>query len=85
VVVPTTLVATSTFAPRYMVGVAATSTTTSTVTSTTEFHVYTSFASFISEFQQTLSASAQGLQFSAKGVYDRTNNTFTATSIDLVL
>jgi hypothetical protein len=32
-----------------------------------------------------LSATAPALQLTASGIYDRTNNTFTATSIDLVL
>jgi hypothetical protein len=85
VVVPTSLVPTSTFAPRYMVGIASTSTTTSTVTATTEFHVYSSFANFASESLQTVSATNRGLQLAAKGVYDRATNTFTATSIDFVL
>jgi hypothetical protein len=84
-VVPTALVPTSTFAPRYTVGVYATSTTTSTVTSSTAFRTYSSFPSFISEVLQTESADALGLQLAAKGVYNRTTNTFTATSIDLVL
>jgi hypothetical protein len=84
-VVPTTLVPTSTFAPRYTVGVFATATTTSTVTSTTAFHTYSSFPSFVSETLQTVSLDARGLQLAAKGVYNRTTNTFTATSIDFVL
>jgi hypothetical protein len=84
-VVPTTLVATSTFAPRYMVGVAATSTTTTTVTSTTAFHVYSDFSSFASESAATVSSTNLGLQLAAKGLYDPTTNTFTATSIDFVL
>jgi hypothetical protein len=85
VVVPTTLVPTSTFAPRYTVGVYATSTTTPDVTSTTEFHSYVSFADFVSEVDSTLSSTALGLQLVARGVYDGATNTFTATSIDFVL
>lgn len=85
VVVPTTLTVTSTFAPRYTVGVPATATTTSTVTATTELQAYSSFSDWTSKVLSTLTSSAPALQMRATGIYDRTTNTFTATSIDLVL
>ena len=84
-VVPTNLSVTSTFAPRFTVGDPATATTTATTTSTTELHSYSSFAQWVSEVDATLSATTPAYQFAATGIYDRAANTFTATSIDLVL
>jgi hypothetical protein len=54
-------------------------------TSTTELHSYSSFAQWVSEVDATLSATTPAYQFAATGIYDRAANTFTATSIDLVL
>ncbi len=86
-VVPTTLAVTSTFAPRYSVGdpVTATTISTSTTASTTAIASFSSFASWVSKVNSTLNSATPGLQFAATGVYDRATNTFTATSIDLVL
>jgi hypothetical protein len=83
---PTSLAVTSTFAPRYSVGDPATATVTPTVTtSTTELDSFSSFPAWVTEVTSALSATAPALQLTASGIYDRTNNTFTATSIDLVL
>jgi hypothetical protein len=86
-VVPTTLAVTSTFAPRYSVGdpVTASTISTSTTASTTAIASFSSFASWVSKVNSTLNSATPGLQFAATGVYDRATNTFTATSIDLVL
>jgi hypothetical protein len=86
-VVPTALAVTSTFAPRYAVGNPATATTvpTSTVASTTAIASYSSFSSWVSQVNSTLSTTSPALLLSATGIYDRATNTFTATSIDLVL
>ncbi|HEY3852246.1 MAG TPA: hypothetical protein VGL87_14815 [Steroidobacteraceae bacterium] len=84
-VVPTALAVTNTFAPRYSVGDPSTATITPTVgTATTAIASYSSFSSWVSQVNSTLS-STPGLQLSATGIYDRATNTFTATSIDLVL
>ena len=85
VVVPTSLTVTSTFAPRYTVGDPQSATITpSTATSTTFLQSYSAFSSWVSE-AQTLVATSPASQMSATGIYDRASNTFTATSIDLVL
>jgi hypothetical protein len=84
-VVPTTLAVTSTFAPRYMVGNPYTSTTTTTTTSTTAFDTFSSFPEFIVEANSLLSTTVPAMQLAAKGVYNRSTNTFTATGIDFVL
>jgi uncharacterized protein DUF4382 len=85
VVVATTLPATSTFAPRFMVGDPYTSTTTTTVTSSSAFATYSDMADFVTKLQSLLTASTPALQMAASGIYNRTTNTFTATSIDFVL
>jgi hypothetical protein len=85
-VVPTSLVSTSTFAPRYSVGNPATATITPTVaTSTTSITSYSSFSSWVSQVNSTLSSTATARQLTATGIYNRADNTFTATSIDFVL
>jgi hypothetical protein len=84
-IVPTTLPVTTTFAPRYTVGSPATSSTTPTVTSTTALSMYSSFPDFVTEVNATMTATSPAHQFQAQGVYNRTTNTFTATSISLVL
>jgi hypothetical protein len=84
-VVPTTLALTSTFAPRYTVGNPATSSTTETVTSTTSLYVYSNYESFVNETNRLLSDANPALQFEARGVFNRAANTFTATTINLVL
>jgi len=85
-VVPTTLAVTSTFAPRYSVGDPATATITPTLAlNTSSLASYSSFSSWVSQVDSTLTSAAPGLQLTAIGIYDRATNTFTATSIDFVL
>jgi hypothetical protein len=84
-VVPTTLAVTSTFAPNYTVGNPATATTTTTVTSTTSLHEHINFAAFVTDATAQLTAAAPALQLQATGIYDRSTNTFTATSVNFVL
>jgi hypothetical protein len=85
-VVPTTLAVTSTFAPRYSVGNPATATITTTLAlNTSSIASYSSFSSWVSQVNSTLTSTAPGLQLTATGIYDRATNTFTATSIDFVL
>ncbi len=84
-VVPTTLPVTSTFAPRFGYGNPKTSTTTPTTTLTTALVVYSDFSTFVTGLDSTLSATNPALQLEARGVFNRTTNTFTATSISFVL
>src|SRR5208282_2987932 len=84
-VVPTTLAVTSTFAPRFGYGNPKTSTTTSTTTLTTALVVYSDFSTFVTGLDNALSATNPALQLEASGVFNRTTNTFTATSISFVL
>jgi hypothetical protein len=75
----------SPFSPLYAYGNPATATTTGTVTSSTLLNAYSSFSSFITALNGAVGASTPATQFEARGVFDRTNNTFSATSIDFVL
>jgi len=84
-VVPTTLPVTSTFAPQFGYGDPHTSTTTPTTTSTTALAVFSDFSTFVTGLNAALSATQPALQLEARGVFDRATNTFTATSISLVL
>ncbi|MGA2342116.1 MAG: hypothetical protein ABSG29_02910 [Steroidobacteraceae bacterium] len=86
-IVPTILPVTQTFAPRYAWGVPATATVTSTSTtaSTTALEVASAFDVFITGILKTISTTNPALQFQATGLYNRTNNTFTATSTNFVL
>ena len=85
-VVPTTLPVTSTFAPRFGYGNPKTSTTTPTHHLDDRSHACTaSFPTFVTGVGTTLSATNPALQLEARGVFDRTTNTFTATSISFVL
>jgi hypothetical protein len=88
VVVATSLPATSTFAPRFMTGnpnTATITTTTTTGTTAVGFDTYSDMASFVTDLQSQLTASTPALQLAARGIYNPTTNTFTATSIDFVL
>jgi hypothetical protein len=87
VIVPTTNAATETFAPRYTWGDPLSSTTTPTVTPTTltEINASSSFSTFITGVNAALGTSAPAKQLVARGMYDRTTNTFTATQIDFAL
>ncbi len=86
-IVPTTLPVTSTFAPLYMVGNPATATTPagSSTPATTAFYQYSSYASFETKLNATIGAANPARQLEARGIYNRTTNTFTATSINFVL
>jgi hypothetical protein len=84
-IVPTTLPVTTTFAPRYTVGNPVTSSSTASVTSTTALSMYSSFADFVAQVHDTMTSASPARQFQAQGVYNRSANTFTATSISLVL
>jgi hypothetical protein len=84
-VVPTALPATSTFAPLYAVGNPNTFTTAGAVTSSTSFYQYSTYPDFITELSRLLGTTNPAQQVEARGIYDRTTNTFTATSINFVL
>jgi hypothetical protein len=84
-VLPTTLAVTSTFAPRYAVGNPVTASTTETVNGSTSLYVYSEFASFVNQTNILMSAANPAVQFEARGVFNPTANTFTATSMNLVL
>jgi hypothetical protein len=85
-IVPTTLPVTQTFSPRYAWGVPATASTTATVTSTTALNVSSVFADLIDGVSDTLNTVTHTvLQLQATGLYNRSTNTFTATSINFVL
>ena len=75
------------FGPQYSIGnpVASTITETATTASAT-LHVYSSFSSFVTDgYNGLASATNPVLQLTARGVYDSTTNTFTATGINVVL
>lgn len=98
-IVPTTLPVTTTFSPQYSVGnpsnttatvtivtaPTATNVTSGTATYINNIDVFSSFPSFVTEVNAMLSSAAPAVQFEARGVYDRSTNTFTATSINVVL
>jgi hypothetical protein len=86
-IVPTPLPVTQAFAPRFAWGVPSTATTTSTSTtaSTTALYVASAFDVFITGILKTISTTNPALQFQATGLYDRSTNTFTATSTNFVL
>jgi hypothetical protein len=86
-IVPTPLPVTQTFAPRYAWGVPSTATVTSasTAASTTALEVASAFDVFITGILKTISTTNPALQFQATGLYDRSTNTFTATSTNFVL
>jgi hypothetical protein len=84
-VVPTTVPVTSTFAPLYTVGNPSTATTAGSVTSTTALYQYSSYAEFNTKLSATLGTTNLARQLEARGIYNRSTNTFTATSINFVL
>lgn len=84
-IAPTSLPVTSTFAPLYAFGNPTTASTTPAVTSTSTIQVFSSFASFVAALNSTLSTSDTVLQIEARGLYDRTTNVFTATTVNVVL
>jgi hypothetical protein len=87
-IVPTTSPMTSTFSPQYAVGNPVTSSIfpTSTVDiSATAINCFAIFQSFVDEVNSTMNSTNPALQLEARGVYNRTTNTFTATTVNLVL
>ena len=48
-------------------------------------YVYSEFASFLNQTNILMSAANPAVQFEARGVFNRTANTFTATTLNLVL
>jgi hypothetical protein len=83
---PTTLPITTTFSPRYTVGNPTTASVTPTVvTATTALFVYSNFATWAGEVTHSMSTASPAVQFEARGVYDRSSNTFWATTTNLVL
>ena len=83
-IVPTSLAVTQTFSPRYAWGVPATATTTAAAASTTALNVSSVFADLITGISKTIGKTNPALQLQATGVYNRSTNTFTATSINFV-
>ena len=72
-VIPTGAAASTAFAPAFALGNAANGIT-----------AYNSFANFVSQLNSILATKpVQGLE--ARGLYDRASNTFTATTVDIVL
>jgi hypothetical protein len=51
---------------------------------TTSITVFNSFASFVSRLPTSLVAATPALHFVATGLYNRGNNSFSASSIDVV-
>jgi hypothetical protein len=76
---------TATFAPMYAVGNPVTSSTTPAATSTTAITQYSNFQDFVYAVMKSMTTANPAVQFEARGVYNRTTNTFTASSINLVL
>jgi hypothetical protein len=46
---------------------------------------YITFAAFVTQLNTTFATPTPATQFVARGMYDRASNTFTASSIDVVL
>lgn len=67
------------FAPVFSVGTGATSAASATIQS------FNGFAAFVTQLTTTFAAPTPATQFEARGFYDPTTNTFTASSIDVVL
>jgi len=68
------------FEPRFSVGAGAV-----TGVTTTPVASFNGFAAFVAELNTTFTAPTPATQFVARGTYDRASNTFTASSIDVVL
>lgn len=85
-IVPTTSPVTSTFAPLYTVGNPDTaSTVAGAAAPATALYQFSSYPSFNTKLGATLGAANPAKQLNVRGIYDRTTNTFTATSINFVL
>ncbi|HEY6618843.1 MAG TPA: hypothetical protein VIY68_04800 [Steroidobacteraceae bacterium] len=68
------------FMPRFSVGVGAI-----TAGTTSPIEAFNTFAAFVTGLNTAFAAPTPATQFVARGMYDRTSNTFTASSIDVVL
>jgi hypothetical protein len=87
-IVPTTSPMTQTFSPQYAVGNPTTASiypTTTTDIAATALNCFAIFNSFVSEVNSTMNSTNPAMQLEARGVYNRTTNTFTATTVNLVL
>lgn len=82
---PTSLPVSTTFSPLYAVGNPTTASTTPAANATTAISVYSDFPSFVTQVNTAMTTASPAVQFEARGLYNRTANTFTATSINLVL
>ncbi len=82
------ITALSTFAPQYSVGNPITSSvnpSSPTDVPATALSSFATFFSWVNEVNSTMNATNSALQFQARGFYNASNNTFTATTINLVL
>ncbi len=68
------------FTPRFSVGPGAIAEST-----TPPIISYNTFAGFVTQLNTTFATPTPATQFVARGMYDRASNTFTASSIDVVL
>ncbi len=68
------------FTPRFSVGAGAVKTTT-----TNPIMSFNEFGAFTTQLATTFATPTPATQLVARGLYDRTSNTFTASSIDVVL
>jgi hypothetical protein len=78
----------STFAPQYSVGNPITSSINPSSTTdipTTALSSFATFFSWVNEVNSTMKSTNSAVQFQARGFYNASNNTFTATTINLVL
>jgi len=80
------------FLPLYAVGNPITSSATTTTlptavtsTATTALSVFNTYASFVSEVNSTMTTANPAMQFEATGFFNRSANTFYATTINVVL
>ena len=69
------------FNPRFSVGAAA----NPDVATNTPITSFITFAAFVTQLNTTFATPTPATQFVARGMYDNTSNTFTASSIDVVL
>lgn len=77
---------TSAFGPQYTVGNPVNSSiTASNLTASTSLFTYSDFSSFVAKYTSLVASTNPVLQLTARGVYDVTTNTFTATVLDVVL
>jgi sulfur transfer complex TusBCD TusB component (DsrH family) len=65
------------FLPRFAIG-------SLTAANTTTIAVYNTFSDYVTQLPKSLVAATPALHFVATGVFNRSSNTFTATSIDVV-